>query len=949
MSDESWLTGSSPKTHSSPPSTDSPERPAPGPNPPAAPAARSEADFSVEELLGHLETDRPANEPNGNNIFQDNDSYLFGILNPLGDPIDLLGHTIDSALGTTRPAPNANLAVAGPSTEPQNTAQELDALWNTLMQGDFQSQPGADQLQQGTSGMDAEGQGLWEEIMQIANRPDAAVGTNLGQNPDMEDDYAPFLDIPSPQPDIAVPAITINQPTPETTRTMPASSNLLQRALRNPHGNTDPNLQSTTGSGGLQITGPDQFLLPELPNLSTSIPDHESVSDDMEDFDHFDDLFEGPESSPKGSPLPAATSPRRTAPAHTSPPPNIQSSPERSDSSRSDNGQFDALFDGEEEEDAVPSREPTPPPRSPPRHTSPIRRGVPLRNATRIPSPPRPSGRIQLALPPRPSGRGSVITPAAASPAIASRPPRRACSPLPQGSLPAAAAPAAAPLPPSRAASHLFMPPVGRGGTTQTGTRRTRRSRTPVTRQTTAQAPSNSPLPSPPAPAASDSPSTSAVIAPNPSAPATTASVQTHLDPALTGTAAPVQTHLDPALTVTVAPAPAAPARVTSAKAPTKTTSCPLDGCFKIFTTPHLPRHLESKVHANDDRTPKPCKFCDKPISFVDIPSHLRLAHREIMTRINRGENFKDIGRDEAACNRINPRSRAGPSATRANIPAVQQGTASRAGPSATPANIPAAQQGTASADILVPGSHTDDILVPDIHALDIPVPGSYGHEFDIPVPSHQGPVASTSRLPNQTRNTSNQPPAHKKGKKAASGSKTNTKGKGKGKGKGAARATQEEDTTDEDSHDDEDSTDDEDKTGKDKGEKRKYSGDRYMCHICGDYRSKKNRRIHLRSTHKVVPPGEPGASACTPCLEETCDKTVAQPGDMQRHLRLMHPGSRHIVEYKPRKRKNQSNDDDGEDDIDVDDANSGQGPSNPKKKKANPGKGPPKPKKKKK
>ncbi|KAI9602030.1 hypothetical protein KEM48_000974 [Puccinia striiformis f. sp. tritici PST-130] len=80
------------------------------------------------------------------------------------------------------------------------------------------------------------------------------------------------------------------------------------------------------------------------------------------------------------------------------------------------------------------------------------------------------------------------------------------------------------------------------------------------------------------------------------------------------------------------------------------------------------------------------------------------------MTRINRGENFKDIGRDEAACNRINPRSRAGPSATRANIPAVQQGTASRAGPSATPANIPAAQQGTASADILVPGSHTDDI-----------------------------------------------------------------------------------------------------------------------------------------------------------------------------------------------------------------------------------------------
>ncbi|POW15949.1 hypothetical protein PSHT_06904 [Puccinia striiformis] len=748
MSDESWLTGSSPKTHSSPPSTDSPEPPALEPNPPAAPAARSEADFSVEELLGHLEPDRPANEPNGNNIFQDNDSYLFGILNPLGDPIDLLGHTIDSALGTTRPAPNANLAVAGPLTEPQNTAQELDALWNTLMQGDFQSQPGADQLQQGTSGMDAEGQGLWDEIMQIANQPDAAVGTNVGQNPDMEDDYAPFLDIPSPQPDIAVPAITVNQPTPETTRTMPASSNLLQRALRNPHGNTDPNLQSTTGSGGLQITGPDQFLLPELPNLSTSVPDHESVSDDMEDFDHFDDLFEGPESSPKGSPLPAATSPRRTAPAHTSPPPNIQSSPERSDSSRSDNGQFDALFDGEEEEDAVPSREPTPPPRSPPRHTSPIRRGVPLRNATRIPSPPRPSGRIQLALPPRPSGRGSVITPAAASPAIASRPPRRACSPLPQGSLPAAAAPAAAPLPPSRAASHLFMPPVGRGGTTQTGTRRTRRSRTPVTRQTTAQAPSNSPLPSPPAPAASDSPSTSAVIAPNPSAPATTASVQTHLDPALTGTAAPVQTHLDPALTVTVAPAPAAPARATSAKAPTKTTSCPLDGCFKIFTTPHLPRHLESKVHANDDRTPKPCKFCDKPISFVDIPSHLRLAHREIMTRINRGENFKDIGRDEAACNRINPRSRAGPSATRANIPAVQQGTASRAGPSATPANIPAAQQGTASADILVPGSHTDDILVPDIHALDIPVPGSYGHEFDIPVPSHQGPVASTSRLP---------------------------------------------------------------------------------------------------------------------------------------------------------------------------------------------------------
>ncbi|KAH9441654.1 hypothetical protein Pst134EA_032705 [Puccinia striiformis f. sp. tritici] len=404
MSDESWLTGSSPKTHSSP------------------------HQLTLQNALPQGPTPRRRLPP--------------------GDPIDLLGHTIDSALGTTRPAPNANLAVAGPSTEPQNTAQELDALWNTLMQGDFQSQPGADQLQQGTSGMDAEGQGLWEEIMQIANRPDAAVGTNLGQNPDMEDDYAPFLDIPSPQPDIAVPAITINQPTPETTRTMPASSNLLQRALRNPHGNTDPNLQSTTGSGGLQITGPDQFLLPELPNLSTSIPDHESVSDDMEDFDHFDDLFEGPESSPKGSPLPAATSPHRTAPVNTSPPPNIQSSPERSDSSRSDNGQFDALFDGEEEEDAVPSREPTPPPRSPPRHTSPIRRGVPLRNATRIPSPPRPSGRIQLALPPRPSGRGSVITPAAASPAIASRPPRRACSPLPQGSLPAAAAPAAAPLPP---------------------------------------------------------------------------------------------------------------------------------------------------------------------------------------------------------------------------------------------------------------------------------------------------------------------------------------------------------------------------------------------------------------------------------------------------------------------------------------------------------------------
>ncbi|KAI9602031.1 hypothetical protein KEM48_000975 [Puccinia striiformis f. sp. tritici PST-130] len=300
MSDESWLTGSSPKTHSSPPSTDSPERPAQAQPPGGA----------CRQVGGRL----------------------------LRDPIDLLGHTIDSALGTTRPAPNANLAVAGPLTEPQNTAQELDALWNTLMQGDFQSQPGADQLQQGTSGMDAEGQGLWEKSCKLP----------IGPMP--------------------------LSPTPETTRTMPASSNLLQRALRNPHGNTDPNLQSTTGSGGLQITGPDQFLLPELPNLSTSIPDHESVSDDMEDFDHFDDLFEGPESSPK----------------------------ERSDSSRSDNGQFDALFDGEEEEDAVPSREPTPPPRSPPRHTSPIRRGVPLRNATRIPSPPRPSGRIQLALPPRP-------------------------------------------------------------------------------------------------------------------------------------------------------------------------------------------------------------------------------------------------------------------------------------------------------------------------------------------------------------------------------------------------------------------------------------------------------------------------------------------------------------------------------------------------------------------
>ncbi|KAI9601211.1 hypothetical protein H4Q26_001018 [Puccinia striiformis f. sp. tritici PST-130] len=400
MSDESWLTGSA--------------------QPPAAPAARSEADFS------------------------DNDSYLFGILNPLGDPIDLLGHTIDSALGTTRPAPNANLAVAGPLTEPQNTAQELDALWNTLMQGDFQSQPGADQLQQGTSGMDAEGQGLWDEIMQIANQPDAAVGTNVGQNPDMEDDYAPFLDIPSLNP------------------TLPF-----------------PQSPSTSPPRRLLITGPDQFLLPELPNLSTSVPDHESVSDDMEDFDHFDDLFEGPESSPKGSPLPAATSPRRTAP-DTLRHPLISS---RAQSAATLLALIMAnltpsLTARRRKMQSLPEnlrRLPVPASSYVPNQT---RRS--LRNATRIPHHPVHLGVFNLPCTRPDEGR--------VPPIHASRRKRRHY--------------------PNR---HQKDKEVSN----------------PVTRQTTAQAPSNSPLPSPPAPAASDSPSTSAVIAPNPSAPATTASVQT--------------------------------------------------------------------------------------------------------------------------------------------------------------------------------------------------------------------------------------------------------------------------------------------------------------------------------------------------------------------------------------------------------------------------------------